>query len=69
MKKVVILILGISALLLCASVFSTFISQDAHAGLWIRQDQLCPDKIHEKTRCSSGGNEQCEARYCDHLPI
>jgi len=69
LKKMVILILGVSALLFCISVFSTFISQDAHAGLWVRIDKLCPDKIHEKTRCVSGGQEQCEAKYCNELPI
>jgi hypothetical protein len=69
LKKIRILLLGILALLFCISVFSTYFSQDAHATLWERVDTLCPDKIHEKTRCIAGGNELCEPQYCNDLEI
>ena len=69
LKKSGILILGIIALIFCIAAISNYFSQEAHADTWTRIDQLCPDKITEKTRCVVGGAEQCEAQYCNDLPI
>jgi hypothetical protein len=31
---------------------------------WYRDEYICPDEIHHKVRCTIGGAEQCEAKYC-----
>lgn len=69
LKKNGIILLGVIALIFCIVAISNYFLQEAHADTWTRIDPLCPDKTTEKTRCVEGGAEQCEAKYCNALPI
>lgn len=54
--------LGAIALALCGlGVTETTV---LNASTWQRDDWACPDPTKEKTRCSTGGIEQCTATYC-----
>ncbi len=32
---------------------------------YIRNDYKCPDKVTEKTTCSTGGSQLCTPQYCN----
>jgi hypothetical protein len=54
-------VLLFSLLPIKANIFSAAYAQEVN---WYRAEYLCPDEVHYKVRCTMGGSEQCEAKYC-----